>query len=167
MGKKKFIDKKKAATFQLLARDSSDPCFDNSPGSDRVFIRVDNSSFPVDSFFAEDYAANVSCAANDVADSVFADAPYDNEAGEVDNRFPCNSSQYSDGNRLSEHVRREILELGFPDDGYNYMMHLREIKNTGGGSEFFHNPKAKLDLLPRDVKVCSSLFYLFFCCLSV
>ncbi|KAF2310052.1 hypothetical protein GH714_006334 [Hevea brasiliensis] len=51
-----------------------------------------------------------------------------------------------------EHVRREILELGFPDDGYNYLLHLREIKNTGGGSYFYQNPKATPDQLPRDVK---------------
>ncbi|PHT84886.1 hypothetical protein T459_13329 [Capsicum annuum] len=46
----------------------------------------------------------------------------------------------------------EILELGFPDDGYNYLEHLREIKNTGGGSAYYENPKAKLNELPHDVK---------------
>ncbi|KAK3231728.1 hypothetical protein Dsin_003609 [Dipteronia sinensis] len=35
--KKKFIDKKKAATFQLLARDSSDPYFDETPDNDRAY----------------------------------------------------------------------------------------------------------------------------------
>lgn len=53
---------------------------------------------------------------------------------------------------LPEEVRKEILELGFPDDGYNYLMHLREIKNAGGGSAFHHNPKFTLQHLPRDVK---------------
>ncbi|KAK9154743.1 hypothetical protein Sjap_002223 [Stephania japonica] len=46
----------------------------------------------------------------------------------------------------------EILELGLPDDGYNYLLHLREIKNTGGGSNFYQNSKAKLDEVPLDVK---------------
>ncbi|KAM7514094.1 hypothetical protein LguiA_003677 [Lonicera macranthoides] len=46
---------------------------------------------------------------------------------------------------------REILELGFPDDGYNYLSHLTEIKNTGGGSAYYENSKANLDL-PNDVK---------------
>ncbi|XP_039162863.1 uncharacterized protein LOC120290605 [Eucalyptus grandis] len=48
--------------------------------------------------------------------------------------------------------RREILELGFPDDGCNYLGHLREIRNAGGGSAFYQNPKARLDLVPKDVK---------------
>ncbi|TKY68194.1 LTV1-like isoform X1 [Spatholobus suberectus] len=43
-------------------------------------------------------------------------------------------------------------ELGFPDDGYNYLNHLREIKNAGAGSAFFHNAKFKLHRLPPDVK---------------
>ncbi|TKY72375.1 LTV1-like protein [Spatholobus suberectus] len=118
--KKKFIDKKNSATFQLIARDSSDPSFSHS---DRVFVRVDSNpvSFPV----ADD-------------DSVFEDAP--DEDGGVG------------GGPLPEDVRREILELGFPDDGYNYLNHLREIKNAGAGSAFFHNPKFKLQHLPRDVK---------------
>ncbi|RDY12305.1 Protein LTV1-like protein [Mucuna pruriens] len=119
--KKKFIDKKNSATFQLIARDSSDPSFSQS---DRVFVRLDNNpvSFPV------------------AADSVFEDAPDDDDDGTVN------------GGPLPEDLRKEILELGFPDDGYNYLNHLREIKNTGAGSAFFHNPKFKLQHLPRDVK---------------
>lgn len=123
--KKKFIDKKNSATFQLIARDTSDPSFSQS---DRVFVRVDNNpvSFPV------------------ADDSAFDDSPddyyYDDGGGGVS------------GGPLPEGVRREILELGFPDDGYNYLNHLREIKNTGAGAAFFHNPKFKLQHLPRDVK---------------
>ncbi|KAG5027949.1 hypothetical protein JHK87_011463 [Glycine soja] len=122
--KKKFIDKKNSATFQLIARDTSDPSFSQS---DRVFVRVDNNpvSFPV------------------ADDSAFDDAPddyyYDDDAG-------------VSGGPLPEDVRREILELGFPDDGYNYLNHLREIKSSGAGAAFYHNPKFKLQHLPRDVK---------------
>ncbi|KAL9326374.1 hypothetical protein ACSQ67_007019 [Phaseolus vulgaris] len=120
--KKKFIDKKNSATFQLIARDTSDPSFSQS---DRVFVRVDNNpvSFPV----AEDSGFD------DAADD------YDDYDG-------------VSGGPLSEDVRKEILQLGFPDDGYNYLNHLREIKNTGAGAAFFHNPKFKLQHLPRDVK---------------
>ncbi|XP_027917045.1 protein LTV1 homolog [Vigna unguiculata] len=120
--KKKFIDKKNSATFQLIARDSSDPSFSQS---DRVFVRVDNNpvSFP------------------DAEDAGFDDATddYDDYDG-------------VNGGPLPEDVRKEILELGFPDDGYNYLSHLREIKNTGAGAAFFHNPKFKLQHLPRDIK---------------
>ncbi|KAK3231736.1 hypothetical protein Dsin_003617 [Dipteronia sinensis] len=133
--KKKFIDKKKAATFQLLARDSSDPYFDETPGNDRVFVRVDNSAYS----FGND---------NDDSNSIFADAP-DDEDVEDDVGQPSGPSGTTS---LPENLRREILELGFPDDGYNYLSHLREIKNTGGGSAFYHNPKFKLEHLPRDVK---------------
>lgn len=121
MGKtKKFIDKKNSHTFQLIARDSSDPAFSES---DRIFVRVDNNPLP--------------------ADSIFDDAPDDPDA-DFDDGIA--------GSYLSEDVRKEILELGFPDDGYNYLDHLREIKIAGGGSSFFHNPKFKLQHLPRDVK---------------
>lgn len=159
MGKKKFIDKKKSATFQLLARDSSDPNYQDSPGHDRVFIRVDNNPYSVDGIFHEsDDLSGPSHYADD-PDSIFADAPDDENDGEEDDRVfgKQSSSQLSIGATaaavpLPDHVRREILELGFPDDGYNYLTHLREIKNTGGGSAFYHNSKARLDQLPLDVK---------------
>ncbi|KAJ7957825.1 protein LTV1-like [Quillaja saponaria] len=148
------FDKKKSATFQLLARDSTDPNFGEAPGSDRVFVRVDNNPVSVDSFFDGDL--------DNVPDdgdlcSRFADAPEDDDDGDDDERiFGCSMRPQSkidgDLHPLSDHVRREILELGFPDDGYNYLTHLREIKNTGGGSAFYHNSKAKIDQLPRDVK---------------
>ncbi|KAK3231730.1 hypothetical protein Dsin_003611 [Dipteronia sinensis] len=121
--------------FQLLARDSSDPYFDETPGNDRVFVRVDNSAYS----FGND---------NDDSNSIFADAP-DDEDVEDDVGQPSGPSGTTS---LPENLRREILELGFPDDGYNYLSHLREIKNTGGGSAFYHNPKFKLEHLPRDVK---------------
>ncbi|KAJ8749161.1 hypothetical protein K2173_018631 [Erythroxylum novogranatense] len=134
MGKKKFFDKKKAATFHLLARDSSDPNYSNTPGSDRVFVRVDDNPLLVDTFVDNHIH-------HDDPNSIFADASHDDS---VLNKFSSSS--------LPEHVRREILELGFPDDGYNYLIHLREIKNTGAGSAFYHNPKPRLDELPSDVK---------------
>ncbi|GFY95839.1 hypothetical protein Acr_11g0001450 [Actinidia rufa] len=146
--KKKFIDKKKSATFQILARDTSDPNYSDSPSGDRVFVRVDNNNaYSVDTFFDEH---------NDAVsgDDRFADAPddYDEEddGGEKQLRAPPPSAAAAAA--LPDHVRREILELGFPDDGYNYLTHLREIKNTGGGSVYYQNSKAKLDQLPRDVK---------------
>ncbi|XP_062081791.1 uncharacterized protein LOC133788350 [Humulus lupulus] len=146
MAKKKFFDKKKSATFQLLARDSSDPNYNDSPGSDRVFIRVDNNPYSVDTFFAGDNPDNV-----DDSNSIFDDAPEDYGTGEEDNRVFGSSSQ-SAAHPLPERLRKEIVELGFPDDGYNYLEHLREIKNSGGGSAFYHNPKTKLEQLPKDVK---------------
>ncbi|XP_028788325.1 protein LTV1 homolog [Neltuma alba] len=153
--KKKFIDKKKSATFQLLARDSSDPSYDGTPDNDRIFVRVDNNPVSAASFVGSDEPCG---GGDDDPNSIFADAPEDYEGDENDAEVLGNSMLGWSGNSstaagtLPEHVRREVLELGFPDDGYNYLLHLREIKNTGGGSAFYHNPKFRADLVPHDVK---------------
>ncbi|OWM80894.1 protein LTV1 homolog [Punica granatum] len=141
---KKFIDKKKAATFQLLSRDSTDPNFAaDAPGGDRIFVRVDNSPYSVETLDGNDDG-------DDDPNSRFADAPEDvEEAGAFRSLAGASNGKKQ---QLPEHVRREILELGFPDDGYNYLLHLRDIRNTGGGSAFYQNPKARLDLVPKDVK---------------
>ncbi|XP_051139225.1 uncharacterized protein LOC127257011 isoform X2 [Andrographis paniculata] len=140
MGKKKFIDKKKAATFQLMARDTSDPLYSSGPDGDRVFVRVDNNRNAPDYFNDGE--------PNDAADvdSIFADAPEDCTGDDLYGAHEARTAG------LPDHVRKEILELGFPDDGYNYLLHLREIKNTGGGSVYYDNPKASFDHLPQDVK---------------
>ncbi|CAA3033758.1 Hypothetical predicted protein [Olea europaea subsp. europaea] len=147
MGKtKKFFDKKKSATFQLMARDTSDPNYSSGPSGDRVFVRVDSNPYTPNTSLNEEEQT-------DDQSSIFADAPEDND-GEAGNSFNGGLCNYRDERTtvLPDHVRREILELGFPDDGYNYLLHMREIKNTGGGSSYYHNPKANLNQLPRDVK---------------
>lgn len=145
--KKKFIDKKKAVTFQLFARDSSDPNYSaDTPGGDRVFVRVDNNPVAINIFGDQ---------IDD--DSRFADAPDNDDesrpgCGSSLNRVPATGAP-SGAAPLPDNVRRELLELGFPDDGYNYLFHLREIRNTGGGASFYHNPKFSPDQVSRDVKV--------------
>lgn len=138
MGKKKFFDKKKSATFQLMARDTSDPNYSAGPSGERVFVRVDNNQYT---------PAALEGSQNDPdfadPDSIYADAPDDNDDEDQGGGYGATG--------LPDHVRREILELGFPDDGYNYLAHVREI--TGGS--YFENPKATdVHVLPRDVKVC-------------
>ncbi|KAJ7966829.1 protein LTV1-like [Quillaja saponaria] len=152
MGKKKFIDKKKSATFQLLARDSTDPNFGEAQGSDRIFVRVGNNPVSGDNLFDGDQDNVLDDSDHN---SRFADAPKDDDdrvLGSSTRPQSAIDGDVSKSHPLPDHVRREILELGFPDDGYNYLIHLREIKNTGGGSAFYHNPKAKIDQLPHDVK---------------
>ncbi|KAG7565111.1 Low temperature viability protein [Arabidopsis suecica] len=138
MGKKKFIDKKKAATFELCPRDTSDPRYSDAPGGDKIFLRVDQNPVNINGFIEEEDE-------EEGDSSRFEDAPED---------LPYGYSSFgeSSSNPLPAHVRKEILELGYPDDGYNYLEHLREIKNTGGGSNFYANPKFVVDQLPRDVK---------------
>lgn len=145
---KKFIDKRKAATFHLLARDSSDPSQSNGPDSDHVFVRVDNNPVMIDGFDeSHDNDSNSDGLADD-PDSRFADAPEDED-------FTVTTPAWlsvGESVPLPDHIRREILELGFPDDGYNYLKHMREIKNRGGGSMYYQNPNPNLDQIPRDVK---------------
>lgn len=148
--KKKFIDKKKSATFQILARDSSDPNYHPGPSGDRIFCRVDNNPYAVDGFDEGDEPNDGALDNN--RGGIFDDAAddYDSEGNDIGFGLPDNRGQKKP---LPDHIRKEILELGFPDDGYNYLIHLREIKNTGGGSAYYHNPKAELNQLPHDVKV--------------
>lgn len=135
MGKKKFIDKKKAATFELCPRDTSDPLYSDAPGGDKIFLRVDQNPVNINGFTEDS--------------SQFDDAP--DEEGDLAYGYSSFAgSSSSNNNPLPAHVRKEILELGYPDDGYNYLDHLREIKNTGGGSNFYANPKFEGEHLPRD-----------------
>ncbi|KAL0314621.1 UNVERIFIED_CONTAM: hypothetical protein Sangu_2306500 [Sesamum angustifolium] len=143
--KKKFIDKKKSATFQLMARDTSDPNYSSDPSGDRVFVRVDNNQYTPDSFMNDgDLPAD--------PDSIFGDDLEDCDDENANGGVAGVFSNRGQTTALPDHIRKEILELGFPDDGYNYLTHLREIKNTGGGSAYYDNPKANIDQLPRDVK---------------
>lgn len=144
MGKGKFIDKKNSATFQILTRDTSDPNYTGGPSGDLVFVRVDNNPYTVEGL--DDVQPNDDAFSVDGPTSKFADAP------EADYGAGYGYSGCQSKKPLPDHIRREIIELGFPDDGYNYLTHLREIKNTGGGSVYYDNPKAKLKQLPPDVK---------------
>ncbi|MQM16719.1 hypothetical protein Taro_049679 [Colocasia esculenta] len=171
MGKKKFIDKKNSATFQLLARDSSFPAAPAAPSSptgpaaDRVFVRVDNNPhYAAPGSFAEgddpdDHGGHDADLGDDEADpySIFADAPEDTDDEDAEGRGPPPAwggprAARPCASPLPDHVRKDILELGLPDDGYNYLVHLREIRKAGGGSNYYENSKARLDKLPLDVR---------------
>ncbi|KAH9677372.1 protein ltv1 [Citrus sinensis] len=136
----------RAPALQLLAVPRAAVSFDSAAavagsllsaaqGNDRVFVRVDNTPYSVNTL-EDNY---------DDSNSIFADAPDDND-DEGGTSRPAGTAQ------LPERIRKEILELGFPDDGYNYLTHLREIKNNGGGSAFYENPKSRLYQLPHDIK---------------
>ncbi|KAH9606052.1 hypothetical protein KSS87_006689 [Heliosperma pusillum] len=142
---KKFIDKKKSATFCLLARDSSDPVYAEGPENDRVFVRVDNNPVSIKGMDGDEYEDEHEID----PELMFADAPDDVDCSD---RFGGHSGGVAQSDALPDRVRREILELGFPDDGYNYLSHLREIRNTGAGSAYYENPKANLHDVPDDVK---------------
>ncbi|CAL5349344.1 unnamed protein product [Camellia sinensis] len=125
--KKKFIKRKQSATFQLLVRDSSDPNYTDGTSGDRIFVRVDNNSYSPYTFFEGDEDGQF---ADNDPNSVFADAPDDCDDEDDGGDLPkqIRAPPQSAAAVLPDNVRREILELGFPDDG------------------------SKLDQLPLDVK---------------
>lgn len=112
------------ATFRLFPRaGAADP-------NDRVFVRVDNNDYTVPGFADEDS---------------FDPSRSDPSAG--------NGNFGSASGPLPEHVRREILELGLPDDGYNYLSHLRELRPAAAAaSSFVPSSTGRPEPLPLDVK---------------
>jgi protein LTV1 len=100
--------------------------------NERVFVRVDNNDYSVPGFGDE--------------------GPFDSDltADAADHHS-------SRSGPLPEHLRREILELGLPDDGYNYLAHLRELRpSAGAASSFVPSSTARPEPLPLDVKVAPS-----------
>lgn len=176
MVKKKFIDKKKAATFVLMHRDTEDADDDVSA---RVFTRVDAGFGQVPGFSEEDprtnpdYGYETDDGEEDEGaaveeSSVFADAE---EEGGVDcdvksvrssRSIVSRSTRRSVSSRaahkgpLPEHIRLELVELGFPDDGYDYMQHMRKIGVSGVGGSFVPAARPKPEKLRADVKVFDS-----------
>lgn len=153
MGKKRFIDKKKAATFTLLFRDSAEPGV--TPG-ERIFVRTDRGAAHVAGWEDDDPdlrdGEDEDDSFADVEDSHGQDGPRPSGATHVpeepdEAEDEGNERKARDGSELSlsaslraprgssnrrpgplpDDVRREILALGLPDDGYDYTRHLRAM----------------------------------------
>ncbi|BAF12120.1 uncharacterized protein [Oryza sativa Japonica Group] len=114
------------ATFRLFPRaGAADP-------NDRVFVRVDSNDYTVPGFGDDD-----------AFDSSSLSLTGDAAAGD---HFSSASGP------LPDHVRREILELGLPDDGYNYLHHLRELRPSAAAAASSFAPNQTAPPLPLDVK---------------
>ncbi|XP_062215504.1 uncharacterized protein LOC133916039 [Phragmites australis] len=113
------------ATFRLFPRDgAADP-------NDRVFVRVDNNAYTVPGFADEDSF----------------DPSLSDPSADADHLSSSASGP------LPEHVRCQILELGLPDDGYNYLFHLRELRpSPAAASSPVPSSTARPEPLPLDVK---------------
>ncbi|XP_020586499.1 uncharacterized protein LOC110028832 [Phalaenopsis equestris] len=133
------------------------------PHHPTAYLSVDKNVFSVPGI-EDDNGGNDRAAAElaelkgvDNDDSIFADAPGDtDDEGRFSQPLLRHSahvtSNHAASNLLSDKVRQEILELGLPDDGYNYLQHLREIGNASAGAAYYQNNNARLDLVPIDVK---------------
>ncbi|CAM0906928.1 unnamed protein product [Alopecurus aequalis] len=115
MGKSRSRKPRNSATFRLCPRPGA------ADASDRVLVRVDGNPYYLPGFAAgedEGYDGAVPSSSSD---------DYDGDL----------TRTYSAAGALPDHVRREILDLGLPDDGYNYLAHIREFRpsfsSTGGG----------------------------------
>uniref|UniRef100_A0A0D9X1W7 Uncharacterized protein n=1 Tax=Leersia perrieri TaxID=77586 RepID=A0A0D9X1W7_9ORYZ len=107
------------ATFRLCPRPGA------ADASDRVFVRVDTNPYSVPGFADDQVNAGAGTSS----------------AGDEDDGGAAGP--------LPEHVRREIVELGLPDDEYDYLPHLREIRPSvssigGGGSSAAFLPARRL-----------------------
>ncbi|CAN6206209.1 unnamed protein product [Urochloa humidicola] len=135
MGRGRNRKPRNFATFRLCPRPGA------ADASERVFVRVDDNPYSVPGF-ADDGGGPSSSAAVGGDDE------------------PSSPSANDGGDALPEHVRREILELGLPDDGYDYLPHLRELRASlsstgGGGSSAVFLPSRRRPArsgLPVDVK---------------
>ncbi|KAI5055163.1 hypothetical protein GOP47_0030308 [Adiantum capillus-veneris] len=123
MGKKKFIHKKQSATYRLVFKESSSAT--DGEGTDRVFVRVDGGDSFVPGF----------------------DPGSDEDVDEREHDGPGRGA-----GRISEDLRQEMLELGFPDDGYNYLQHVRDVGPSGRIGSFVPSNRVRLDTLRPDIK---------------
>ncbi|KAJ1292057.1 hypothetical protein BS78_02G362900 [Paspalum vaginatum] len=120
MGRGRNRKPRNFATFRLCPRPGA------ADASDRVFVRVDDNSYSVPGFADDEGPSSHTAVAGD-------GEPSDDDGG---------------GGALPDHVRREILELGLPDDGYDYLSHLRELRPSlspfgGGGSSAVFLPSRR------------------------
>lgn len=165
MGKKKFLDKKKSATFVLMHRETEGADDDVAA---RVFTRVDGGFAPVPGFSEDDprsnpdygYETDEGASEGEEESSVFADADEDDEVRSRKSVVSRATTRRSTASRaaahkgpLPDHVRQELVELGFPDDGYDYMQHMRKIGVSGVGGSFVPAARPKPERLRADVKV--------------
>lgn len=157
MGKKKFINKKAAATFVLECRETFDAEDDTSA---RVFTRVDGGTNHVPGFSEDDPATSSypNYGDGDEDASVFADAEEDESGGEGEDEDSRSRKPRNQGvGALPDHIRVELVELGFPDDGYDYLQHMRKIGTAGVGAAFVPTSRPNPGKVPTDVKVMMTL----------
>jgi protein LTV1 len=120
MVKKKFIDKKNAVTYNLVFRSTEDG--DNAPSRT----------------LAEAGGAELDGA-----------APAARPAAPAGRYPPGHPLAWLEAERNQEDIpegrRRELVELGFPDDGYDYLRHVRTLGHGGASLEGLRGPSGVVE----------------------
>lgn len=140
MGKKKFVDRKSSVTYAIVCADSSEAVGASAPT--HVFVRVGGGANDVPGF-ETDVAEDVDTAAGRGTRSA------------VGNRNGANATP---GAELSPDLREEIQSCGLPDDGYNYLQHLRTIDGHGAFVPAMESraPSLRTDVKVEDARVSAS-----------
>ncbi|KAL6841927.1 hypothetical protein ACP4OV_028439 [Aristida adscensionis] len=142
MGRGRNRKPRNFATFRLCPRPGA------ADASDRVFVRVDSNPYSVPGF------------ADDGGGGGGGGGPSSSAAAGGEGGTSSSSADEGTGDDLPERVRQEIMALGLPDDGYDYLAHLRELRPSlsstgGGGSSAVFLPSRRRpgrSGLPVDVK---------------
>ena len=117
MGKNKFIDKKKAKTYALVYKsgepEESDGSVEDGAVQDRVLHEHGSSRKELSDEELEKYRAKQG-----------------HPLAWLMEERGLGGSQ----NSLDEKRRHELIELGFDDDGYDYLQHLRSLESRAKGS---------------------------------
>lgn len=125
MGKKKraFIDKKASTTFNLVFHDQADDADDDGSIGGGALVPRAPAPLPQQQGPAADgatpslYDGDYDCYDDDEEGG-------GSEVGGV----PRWAREHEDaGYEMHEERRRELLLLGFPDDGYDYLRHMRDL----------------------------------------
>ncbi|PRW56768.1 LTV1-like protein [Chlorella sorokiniana] len=117
MVKKKFIDKKNATTYNLVFRSTED--VDDVP--ERVLIDADKR------LGVGRVDTSAAAAAHDAAAAAGRRYPPGHPLAWLE--------EEAQQAPLGEGRRRELIELGFPDDGYDYLKHMRVLGRGVAGME--------------------------------
>ena len=124
--RRRFIDKKRATTYKLVYREADSAGSDDEEG-DRELVSE------------EEMQRRTAAAA----------------AAAAENRQPLALFAISEDDQVQdEEQRQEIFDLGLPDDGYNYLRHLRSRPRLPQAAGL--GAPQQLAAIPEDASACSS-----------
>lgn len=132
MGKSNNRKKDKDGQVLHLVYESSDDregsSHDTTPGMTLVPFEEIQGSLPGTHIYSSHQFSNRSSRSAASSDSVSITSSYGSRAKAVPRGIMLSDWLDIENRDLTDDERREILELGLPDDGYNYLKHIRRSK---------------------------------------